>query len=107
MVDSIRQRMETVMSVSVPMSAAYQLMAQPDWAATTTVAVADGSDHGPEEGAERRFSGGGTAGRRVGGGRAPAGSARTGLDGRGARGPGRRADPRPRRSAPAVRSRGP
>jgi Protein of unknown function (DUF2867) len=50
------------MSVSVPMSAAYQLMPQPDWAATTTVAMADGAARDPEEWAEAIFSVGATPG---------------------------------------------
>ena len=38
------------------MSVAYQLMPQPDWATTTTVAVADGSAREPEEWARAIFS---------------------------------------------------
>jgi hypothetical protein len=50
------------MSMSVPMSAAYQLMPQPDWAATTTVVMADGAARDPEEWAEAIFSVGATPG---------------------------------------------
>ena len=46
--------------VPAPMSAAYRLMPQPDWAATTTVAVADGSARDPEEWAGAIFSVGST-----------------------------------------------
>lgn len=38
------------------MSVAYQLMPRPDWATTTTVALADGSAHTPEEWAKAVFS---------------------------------------------------
>jgi len=46
--------------VPAPMSAAYRLMPQPDWAATTTVAVADVSARDPEEWAGAIFSVGST-----------------------------------------------
>jgi hypothetical protein len=42
--------------MEVVMSVAYQLMPQPDWAATTTVTVADGSMRAPEEWAGAIFS---------------------------------------------------
>jgi hypothetical protein len=42
--------------MEVVMSVAYQLMPQPDWATTTTVAVTDGSARTPEEWARAVFS---------------------------------------------------
>jgi hypothetical protein len=49
-------------AMSVPVSAAYELMPQPDWAATTTVAVTDGSAQDSEEWAGAIFSMGATPG---------------------------------------------